>query len=229
MRLDRKILLAAVAALVLTGAAGCNNSSSTAPTSTPASGPAANVPEGALVPASELAVTGPFGDKVLGAADAPVTIIEYASMTCTHCQRFATTVYPELKAKYIDTGKVRFIFREYPLDPLAAVGIMIARCAPEEQFFPMVELLFEHQAEWAFVQNPLKALFDLVKQTGFTQESFDACWKNQKNLDAVQFVRDRAAEKFGVNGTPTFFINGIKKNGEQELAAIEKAIAPFLK
>ena len=146
---------------------------------------------------------------MLGSEKAPVTIIEYASMTCPHCAHFSDTTFPELQKRYIDTGKVRFIFREFPLDALAAAGFMLARCAGKDKFMPVVETLFAKQREW-MVEKPIEPLADIAKQFGFTQQTFDACLANQKVLDGIQEVRDRASEKLGVNSTPTFFINGKK-------------------
>jgi protein-disulfide isomerase len=177
---------------------------------------------------AELAKAGPDGDIVLGSDKAPVTIIEYASMTCPHCAHFSTTTFPELQKRYIDTGKVRFIFREFPLDALAAAGFMLARCAGKDKFMPIVETLFAKQSEW-LVQQPVPALREIAKQFGFTQESFDQCLANQKVLDGIQDVRDRAAEKLGVNSTPTFFINGKKLTGDQSIDALAKEINPYLK
>jgi protein-disulfide isomerase len=177
---------------------------------------------------AELAKAGPDGDIVLGSDKAPVTIIEYASMTCPHCAHFSTTTFPELQKRYIDTGKVRFIFREFPLDALAAAGFMLARCAGKDKFMPIVETLFAKQSEW-LVQQPVPALREIAKQFGFTQESFDQCLANQKVLDGIQDVRDRAADKLGVNSTPTFFINGKKLTGDQSIDALAKEISPYLK
>ena len=115
-------------------------------------------------------MAGPLGEMALGDPKAPNTVIEYASMTCPHCQRFHRDVYPAFKTKYIDTGKVYFIFREYPLDPLATSAIMLARCGPKDRYFPLVDLLFDHQSDWAFVQDPVTALQNLVKQAGFTED-----------------------------------------------------------
>ena len=123
--------------------------------------------------AAELAQPGPDGDVVLGSEKAPVTIIEYASMTCPHCAHFSTTTFPELQKRYIDTGKVRFIFREFPLDALAAAGFMLARCAGKDKFMPVVETLFAKQPEW-MVQKPIEPLRTIARQFGFTEESFDA-------------------------------------------------------
>jgi len=177
---------------------------------------------------ADLAKAGPDGDVVLGSDKAPVTIIEYASMTCPHCAHFATTTFPELQKRYIDTGKVRFIFREFPFDSLAAAGFMLARCAGKDKFMPIVESLFAKQPEW-MVQKPVPPLMEIAKQFGFTQESFNQCLTNQQVLDGIQDVRDRAAEKLGVNSTPTFFVNGKRLVGDQSIEALAKAIDPYLK
>jgi protein-disulfide isomerase len=181
------------------------------------------------VPVEELMAAEALPDVVLGKADAPVTIVEYASMTCTHCAAFHAETYPTLKSKYIDTGKVRFILREFPLDPLATAGFMLARCAGEDKRTAMVDLLFDQQKNWAFVDKPLEALQNLVKQTGMSQETFEACLDNQKLYDQVNEVRDRASQKFGVAATPTFFVNGVRHAGEMTPDELDKAIAPFLK
>lgn len=177
---------------------------------------------------ADLAVAGPLGEKFEGKADAPVTIIEYASMTCGHCAHFAAETYPKLKEQYVDTGKVKYILREFPLDPLAAAGFMIARCAGDDKFFPAVELLFKEQKQWAYAEKPVEGLQTLAKQMGFTQESFEACLQNQPMLDGVNWVRERGAEKFGVNSTPTFFINGKVYRGAIEFADLEKILQPLL-
>ncbi len=131
---------------------------------------------------ADLGKAGPLGDVVMGDANAPVTIIEYASMTCSHCATFHNTTYPEMKKKYIDTGKVKYILREFPLDPLAAAGFMLARCSGNDKYYPIVEMLFQKQGEWV-TQNPIPPLLALAKQMGFTQESFEACLKDQKVLE----------------------------------------------
>lgn len=179
--------------------------------------------------AAALATPSPLGDQVMGKADAPVTIIEYASMTCTHCAHFHATTWPVLKKNYIDTGKVRFILREFPLDPLATAGFMLARCAGEGKYYPVVDLLFDQQQSWAFVDKPVDALLATVKQAGFTKESFESCLKDQKLFDGINQTRQLAADKLGVNSTPTFFINGKIERGAIDAAALEKLIDPLLK
>jgi len=179
------------------------------------------------VPA-ELAQAGPEGDFTIGSDKAPVTIIEYASMTCPHCAHFSTTTFPELKQRYIDTGKVRFTLRPFPLDALAAAGFMLAICGGKDKYMPIVETLFAKQPDW-IVKEPLPPLKTIAKQFGFTEDSFNECLANQKVLDGIQEVRDRAAEKLGVNSTPTFFINGKKFNGDQSIEMLAKEIDPYLK
>lgn len=167
---------------------------------------------------------GPLGDKVLGAEDAPVTIVEYASLTCSHCAAFHAKTYPELKSQYIDTGKVRFIMREYPLDAVASAGFMLARCAPEEKYFDIVDVMFAEQRTWAFTENPYNSLLNFSKQLGFTQESFESCLTDQSLLDAVNGVRERGSAEFGVSATPTFFINGEKHSGALSIEELGKII-----
>jgi protein-disulfide isomerase len=177
---------------------------------------------------AELMKPGPLGDMSLGDEKAPVTIIEYASMTCPHCANFHETTYPELKKKYIDTGKVRFIFREFPLDQLAAAAFMLARCGGKERYFPMVETLFQQQRTWA-VQRPLQPLMAISKQAGMSEAGFNECLKNQQVLDGIEAERKRAAEKLNVQSTPTFFVNGKQLRGAATLAEFEKEMAPYLK
>jgi protein-disulfide isomerase len=185
-------------------------------------------PEGKASP-SDLMAPGPLEEMVLGKADAPVTIIEYASMTCPHCANFAATTYPELKKRLIDTGKVRFIFREFPLDALALAASALARCASKENYFPMVETLFEQQRDWVPVQNRVEKLSAIAKQAGMTQQAFDACLKNEKITKGIEEVRERASTKFGVQSTPTFFINGKKFSGGMTIEDMEREVAAYLK
>ncbi len=170
-------------------------------------------------------------DMIMGDDKAPVTIIEYASMTCPHCAHFQETTFPELKKRYIDTGKVRYIAREFPLDNLAAAAFMLARCAGETdktKYFGLVDTLYRQQRVWA-VEKPLPVLLGIVKQAGFTEQSFDACLSNQKILDGIENTRQRAATVFKVESTPTFFINGSKHPGALTIEDMSKLIDPYLK
>ena len=181
------------------------------------------------VPVQDLAVPGPLGDVAQGPADAKVTIIEYASLTCSHCAAFHKDTYPALKERYIDTGQVRYVLREFPLDPLATAGFMLARCDGDSKYYPVVDLLFTQQKTWAFSDKPVDALQQLMRQAGFSQEKFEQCLRDQKLYDAVNAVRNRAAKEFNVNSTPTFFINGKMHRGDIPMAELEKLMEPFIK
>lgn len=182
----------------------------------------------AQVPVDELMKTD-LPEIVIGKADAPVTIVEYASMTCGHCAAFHNTVLPKLKEKYIDTGKARLIFRDFPLDNVAAAVAMLARCVGGDGAPAFVSEMFKRQNDWAFQPgSPLPRLFEFARQAGFTQASFDKCLTDTKLLEQIEAGRKRASEKFGVNATPTFFVNGKRLTGVS-LSDFEKAIDPLLK
>lgn len=195
-------------------------------------GPVAMAQTKGDVSVEELMKPGELPDLSIGSADAKVTIVEYASMTCPHCAHFHNKVLPELKAKYIDTGKVRLIFREFPLGDLAAAGSMLARCAGPDKAYEVIAILFQKQEEWAFApSNVVTAkLFAIAKQLGFTQESFEKCLTDQKLLDQIEAGRKRASEKFGVNATPWFFLNGHRLVGpSNEISSFDKMLEPMLK
>ena len=194
----------------------------------PAGSPLSMVREANAQGALQLLEPQALPDMVMGKDDAPVTIVEYASMTCPHCARFHENTLPGIKEKYVDTGKVRFIFREFPFDPRAAAAFMLARCAPKEQYFPMIDVLFKQQSVWATAQDPRPPLLQIAKLAGFTQESFEACLKNQQVLDNVMAVKDKAAKDYKVDSTPTFFINGEKLSGEMSVEAMSAAIDKHL-
>ncbi|MER9060621.1 DsbA family protein [Mesorhizobium sp. M0074] len=194
----------------------------------PAAPAAAAAPEAqGTVDMAALLKPGALPDMQLGKHDAKVTIVEYASMTCPHCAHFAETTFPELKTKYIDTGKARYILREFPFDPSAEAGFMLARCS-KDNYFPMVDVLFRQQANWVGVNNTKDALLQIAKLAGFTQESFEACLTDQKLLDDVRSVQKRGADEFKVDSTPTFFINGKTYKGAMSIAEMSAIIDPLL-
>ena len=201
------------------------------PAATPQT-PATTTPPPDATLLAELAKAGPAGDIVLGSDKAPVTVIEYASMTCPHCAHFSATTFPELKKRYIDTGKVRFIFREFPFDKVAAAAFMLARCSAKDggsdKYMAVVETLFSKQDEWVN-DHPLEPLENIAKQLGFSDESFKACLTNQQVLNGIEDVRNRAVDKLGVNSTPTFFVNGKKVVGDVPIETLAKEIDPYLK
>ena len=177
---------------------------------------------------AELSTPGPLGDRMLGSDKAPVTIIEYASVTCPHCATFHAEVYPKLKEKFIDTGKVRFIFREFPTAPANAsiAGFMLARCSGDK-YFPLIDAMMEQQRSW--IEKPYDGLLRIARQAGMSQEAFETCLKDRKLAEEIGNSASRAVQKFGVESTPTFFVNGTKIVGTQSLAAFEKAIEALLK
>ena len=177
---------------------------------------------------AKLLEAGPLKEMSIGKEDAPVTIVEYMSLTCGHCGNFHKNTFDPLVQKYIDTGKARLIVREFPLDPRAAAAIMLARCAPEEQFFPMVSVLFKQQYTWAAATDARAELLNIARLAGFTQESFEACLTNQKLLDEVNAVRNKGAEAFGVSATPTFIINGKRYSGDMSIDQMSAIIDPLL-
>jgi protein-disulfide isomerase len=176
------------------------------------------------VPVAELLAPGALPDSWIGSKDAPVTIVEYASMTCPHCAAFHAETWPALKSKYIDTGKARFVLREFPLDPLATAGFMLARCAGPDKRNAVTDLLFDQQKNWAFVDKPVDALAATVRQAGINQAQFEACLKDQNLYSQVNQMRDQASSKFNIQATPTFFINGRKYTGELSVAQVDKDI-----
>ncbi|MEO0543350.1 MAG: DsbA family protein [Pseudomonadota bacterium] len=185
-------------------------------------------PSSGSVNMEELLAESALPDMIKGSSDAPITIVEYASMTCGFCALFHNDVWPTINEKYVETGKVRFIVREFPLDPRAAAAAMLARCAPNDSYFAMVDVLFKQQTAWARAEDARPPLENIAKLAGFTQETFEACLTDQKLLDDVNTVRVRGSEEFGVSSTPTFFIDGEKYSGvlsvEQMSAIIDSKL-----
>lgn len=171
---------------------------------------------------------GPLPDRALGDVNAKVKIVEYMSMTCPHCAHFHNTTFEEIKKKYIDTGKVYFVIREFPFDPRAAAAFMLARCAPEQQYYPFVSMLFKQQQSWATAQDARAALLQMSKLAGFSQETFEACLTNQKLLDDVNATMQRGATEFGVNSTPTFIINGKRYAGDMSVEKMSALVDSLL-
>lgn len=183
-------------------------------------------PAFADVDVAELMKPPALGDMALGAGpDAKVTIIEYASATCPHCAAFHKDVWPKLKAEYIDTGKVRFIFREFPLNDAALAAFMIARAAPKEAYFPLIDTYFDTLETWA--QDPAKGLLNIAKQAGFSEQKFNDTLKDEKLAKAIIEIRDSGV-KAGVKGTPSFFVNGKMLEGETTFDSFKAAIDPLL-
>jgi protein-disulfide isomerase len=181
--------------------------------------------------ASDVAKPVSLPDMGLGPANATVTITEYASMTCPHCAAFNEQVFPKIKAEYIDTGKVRYIFREFPLDIKAAAGSMLSRCIANgdaPKYFAVTDMLFRQQNDWV-MKNTTETLTRIGKQAGLTQQQVETCLKDQSLLDKIVADQKYASEVLKVDSTPTFFINGEKIKGETSLEEFQKKINPLLK
>ena len=170
-------------------------------------------------------------DMALGPKDAAVTITEYASMTCGHCAAFTENVFPKIKAAYIDTNKIRFIFREFPLDIKAAAGSMLSRCIAKDdpgKYFAATDMLFRQQNDWV-LKNTTETLTRIGKQAGLSQQGVEECLKDQALLDKIAADQKYAAEVLKVNSTPTFFINGEMLKGETSFEEFDKRIKALMK
>ena len=175
----------------------------------------------------QLLVPGPLPERSFGDVDSPVTVIEYASLTCGHCRNFHITVWPDFKAKYVDTGKVRFIIREFPFDPRASAGFMLARCAGEDKWYPTLDLLYRSQDRWARVSDATSALKSVMGMTGMEGEQVEACLQDQDLLDKITAIAD-TGKSYGVDSTPTFFVNGEMYKGVLSLERFSEIIDPLL-
>jgi protein-disulfide isomerase len=219
---SRRTILTASAALVTAGLLR----------STPASAQAAPRSERTLS-SSELADlhTPDQGleDRILGAADARVTIVEYASLTCPACASFHNDTMPQLKARFIDTGQAKLVFRHLVANILDAGASMMARSAPTENFFPIIEVLFQQQRSWAGSSDPVAALRAIALQAGLTQEAFEAALRNQQLLDRLSAQGDRAQRRFGANSTPTLYVNAQMFRGALTFPQIESVLTPLLR
>ena len=171
----------------------------------------------------------PLPDIARGSPAAATTIVEYASLTCSHCAAFHQHVWPELKAKYVDSGKVRFVLREFPFDPLAAAGFLLGRCLGPDKRDPFLDALFDEQEKWAFVDWPIEPLAAYAAKAGMTRAEFTACLADQRLYDQLKATRAEAKQRFAVDSTPTFLIGDQKLVGEVSLADFDKALAPLLK
>ena len=163
-------------------------------------------------------------DRVLGQSNAPISIVEYASLTCPHCGHFAVDVLPKLKQKWIDTGKAKLVLRDYPLDEPALRAAMIARCAPADKFYAFVDTFFQDQQQWVLAKDYKAALARLALLGGMKKADFDTCLANKSVEDQVLQSRLLATQQLKVDSTPTFFINGKKFDGAPEEDALDAAL-----
>ena len=168
-------------------------------------------------------------DIVQGSEDAPITIIEYASMTCGHCADFHAATYPALKEKYIDTGKVKYVLREFPLDQFAAAAFVTAHCFGEGNYYAAVDLLFENINTWAVAlpDNRKDALAAQARKAGVGRAEFDSCIDDESLYERVKTVQE-SGRSLGVRSTPTFFVNGEKYAGALSIEKIDEILTPLL-
>ncbi len=177
--------------------------------------------------AQPAAAEGALPDMAIGKADAPVTIVEYSSLSCPHCAAFHKEVFPELESQYIATGKVRYVMREFPLNEPALAGAVLARCLDPSRYYAFTSLLFSKQKDWAIEKDALTPLKALAKQAGMSGEEFDKCIDNEALQKKILAVRDEGQKK-GVNATPSFFVNGTLLKGAPTLQSLAEAMKPYL-
>ena len=216
MSVRRKI---AVFSMVLAAVGSCVSAAVLAADAPKSAPPAAATPTPAAGPI--------YREFVLGKATAKVTVIEYASLTCPHCAHFAQDDFPTLKKDYIDTGKIKFIYRDFPLDGLAMGAAVIARCAPGDKGFPMIETLFLNQLTWIQAQSPLEPLRMYAKQAGMSDADVDACLKNEAIVATIRDVQATASNLYKVDATPTFLVGDDRSPGgdyAQLKAVIDKSL-----
>jgi len=176
---------------------------------------------------TSLMKAGPLGEKWLGSTSAKVTVIEYMSLTCPHCRAFHQKTFPRFKRDYIDTGKVRYIVREFPIGRSSGNAALITRCGTKDRTFKMIDLFLNNQKKWASQDVRLDAIFSVAKQSGITRAEFDNCLKNQELIDGLNWVKERG-RKLGVSGTPTFFINSEKVRRPLTFEELRKLLEPHL-
>ncbi len=167
-------------------------------------------------------------DRILGDENARVTILEYSSLTCPHCAQFHAEGYRHLKSAYIDTGKVRLVFRDFPLDELALRAAALAECVPSERYFPFLQLLFEGQQVWARAGHPLAELVRLGQLAGLGQERASECLRAEPGLESIIQERLVGQEEYQIDSTPSFIIDGRKYPGALTADELDEILAPLV-
>jgi protein-disulfide isomerase len=171
---------------------------------------------------------GPLPELTIGDASG-VPIVEYGSLTCPHCAAFAHGVLPKLKAAYLDTGKARFIFREFSRNPLDVAAFVLARCVGDDKALATIDLLFASQDKWAFVESPLEPLLAAVRPTGLGRDKATECLKDKKLADEVTQIGKTASDVVKLQGTPTFVIDGKVYGGELSMDEFDAILKPLIK
>lgn len=234
MSQQNKIIAALIAVLVIAGGAFiASRPADDAPvadgeTTVPQAETAAIIAPAPAGNGGALETPNPMGEIVLGQADAPVTIVEYSSLTCPHCGAFHRDTLPKLKEQYIDSGQVKIYFRPFPFDPYATAGAMLAQCVAPAARVGFLDVLFKRQQQWIQSEQPMDELQRLARQAGLSEADFVVCLKDEKKLEGIRQMQAAAAEELGVRSTPTFFINGEKLEGNRGLDEFDKRIKPLL-
>ncbi len=177
--------------------------------------------------AADVMLAGPLPEMTLGRADAPVTMIQYASLTCPHCRAFHRDTFPELKRTYIDTGKVRFIMREFPIGKQSGNATIALRCAPPDKYFTLYGKFMEQQPAWVSQEVRLEPIFAVATQVGMTRAQFESCLENQAMIDGLKWVKERG-RTLGVIGTPNFFVQGKLVKKTLTMSDIRDLVEPLL-
>ncbi len=168
------------------------------------------------------------GDMVLGDPEAPIKIVEYASLTCPHCASFHADVLPQIKANYIDTGKARLVYRDFPLDRSALLAAAMARCAGRDRFFGFIDVLYRTQSSWSRADNPTEALARIGRLGGLKREEIDACLADEALLDRILSARIQGRREFDIRSTPTFIVNGEKIVGAESYERFKEVLDRML-
>jgi protein-disulfide isomerase len=176
---------------------------------------------------AEVLQPGTLPEIVIGKADAPVTIVEYASLTCPHCRKFHKEVYPDLKREYLDTGKVRLIWREFPIGKTSGMATITMRCAKPNKQVELINKFFDQQDSWVSQEVRLDPIFAVAKQVGMSRAEFDACRQNQSIIEALKAIKERG-RKLGIIGTPNFFVQEKRIKGTLTMADIHAMVDPLL-
>ncbi|GBF27847.1 disulfide bond formation protein D [bacterium MnTg02] len=239
MAIDRRSVLAGLSASALTGLAGCSGTQpggfSFANSGFQTGNASEKQPDIVLnadgTPKLEdLMKAGPLGEKSLGQPNAPVTMIKYASLTCPYCRAFHTKTFPELKRRYIDTGKIRYILREFPIGHASGAATVVMRCIgqnDDRKYFEIYDLYLTKQHLWVSLEVRKDAIYKIVAPLGITRKTFDTCFENQNIVAGLKWVKQRGRQ-LGVIGTPTFFINGKKARSVLTIGEIQKMVQPYL-
>ncbi len=220
----RNLLFVVVASFLLAGCSGNGFSLQQTPKADP---DVVVLDDKGLPSKADLMRAGPLGEKWLGKVNAPVTVIEYVSLTCPHCRAFHTTTFPRFKRAYIDTGKVRYIVREFPIGRSAGNASIVTRCGTSDRTFQLIDLYLKNQAKWVSQEVKTDAIFAVAKRAGLSRAEFDQCMKDQKLIEGLNWVKNRG-RKLGVSGTPTFFVNGQKVRKPLSFDELKALIDPQL-